>query len=119
MLIYDHAVDNFLNRILNKDPDVVGDSVREYARDEIKKTYYNPEQIKCIKDDMPPIWIRGQVAAVVATDKKVVGDNTIYKYDPDKGENSIIIPTIYNVDTFSEKNDINELDESKIKKGSS
>lgn len=121
MLIYNHAVDNYLDRIKNINPDNATDSQREKAREKIKEVYYNPDKILSIDSKMPPLWIKNDIAVVIANEKKVMGEKKIYKYTPGKGEESIIIPTVYHIKTFTDEfqGRATELDQSKMKKGTS
>lgn len=93
MNIYDHAVDKYIMRILNLDPSNVGDNIRKFSRKQIKKAYENPDEIRSLKKNMPPFYIKNDVALVVANEKYTIGERTVYKYNNDGGD--IIIPTVY------------------------
>lgn len=93
MLIYDHAVDKYIMRILNHDPENIGENVREFVEKQIIKVYENPDEIRSMKKNMPPFYIKDNVALIVANKKEKIGNNTIYKYERDGGD--IIIPTVY------------------------
>lgn len=94
MLIYEHAIDKYISRVMNVDPSSVGENIRKFAKRKIKEAYENPEEIRSTKKNMPPFYIKDDTAIVVANEKKKIGERTIYKFDGN--ENNIIIPTVYN-----------------------
>lgn len=93
--IYDHAVDNYLERILNVDREMVSDKIRSFCRKQIIEGIENPDEVLSKDKDMPPIYIKGDVAIIVATGKNEEG-KYIYSSQDDK----LIIPTVYPKETF-------------------
>lgn len=104
MIIYGHAVRKYIERILNIEESQVGNNVKNFIRKQIRKAYENPDKILSVKTDMPPVYVKGEVALIVANKKEMNNGESKYTYVTDGGE--IIIPTVYHVDTFVEKHDI-------------
>lgn len=82
MRIDEHAVDRYVERLMNISTEQAGEALRDYARDKIKETVMEPEIIYNGKDDYCPIYIKGDVAV---------------PYDDG------IVPTTYRADTFTKK----------------
>lgn len=106
MIIYDHAVNNYVKRVLKLPKENVENAIKEFAKEQIEKAYNEPEQVLNIDQDMPPLYVRNGAAVVVANNKKQVNGDTIYTYIEDGGE--VIIPTVYDLETYADKYDINE-----------
>lgn len=84
MRIEDHAVDRYIKRVLGIPVGMAGESVREYAERQIRDAAHWPEVTYKGKEDMPPVYIKGDVAVPV--------DRTI-------------APTVYEARTFRRKID--------------
>lgn len=96
MIVYDHALDNYLMRVLNIEYGQAGGNVVEYAKEQIKEAVNNPDNIFNKEKGSPPVHIRNGAAVVVKEE------------DGEK-----VIPTVYNEQTFLNKmdssRDINEI----------
>lgn len=95
MEITRHAVNKYLERIKNIDPEEATKEDRHKAREEIRKVVdepviiYRGERVYEEDEDSAPIYIRGIIAVPVTSHKNRPGD--------------IAIPTTYEADTFTKK----------------
>lgn len=89
MIIFEHAVDMYVERVLNEDPTDYSLDTRDDARTEIKKTFRGPDFKGVFEQGSSPIYIRGDVAFPVVMDHD--------DYD------ELVIPTVYNSDTFKKR----------------
>lgn len=84
MEIHSHAVDRYIERVLNLKPEQAGFHIREMARIRIREAASDPEQTYHEMKEEPPIHIRGQVAVPV---------------------DGATVPTAYHSNTFTSKMD--------------
>lgn len=81
LVINDHAVDKYAERILNEDRENVGSVLERSIRKWIREAYEEPDFIYNEKQHMPPIHIKNDVA--------VIADST-------RGDMGVIeVPTVY------------------------
>lgn len=92
MKVKEHAVDRYIERVLDKKPEDASTSLREKAEERIKKVAKEPDVIYHGDKDKAPVHIIWPVAAIVDED----GDGTgVTK-----------VPTVYHAKVFIKK--INE-----------
>lgn len=99
MIISAHAVDQYLERLLNISRDQAGESVIDFVSSQIQLTVHSPEitylnkEFEVFEDEENsiPIHIRNMCAVPVKLN--------INKY----GERVYIVPTVYNAKTFLRK----------------
>lgn len=68
MEIHEHAIDRYIERVLELRVEQAGDAVRDMARDEILKAAQYPNTVYHEKEDEPPIHIKQEVAVPVDGD---------------------------------------------------
>lgn len=102
--ITEHSVDNYIDRILNVDPEEQGSSVRDWCRAEILKVVLHPEEIKHNKQDMPQIHIKDGIAVPVGRKVGNYYEEDLKPYN-DLDNDDIIVPTCYRSDEFKNDND--------------
>lgn len=81
-----HAVDMYIERILEVRKEMVGDNIREFAREKIIETVLEPQIVYNKERDKCPIHIRGEIAIPVRPATE----------NPSK----IVVPTTYPRDTY-------------------
>lgn len=86
MQITEHAIDNYISRIIGVEPEQTGESIRKRAADKILQTVNTPDRIHKRANENIPVYIRGDVAVPVGKDPS--------------GE--LYVPTTYNSSTFPE-----------------
>jgi hypothetical protein len=97
MEIYTHAIDNYINRIIEEDPLETDAEERESIKKKIRIAAVKPERIHHSEPEKPPIHIRDKIAAVVG----VKNDRDNYVPYEDFGEDNIVVPAVYHSNTFS------------------
>ena len=101
MEIYTHAVDNYLNRIIGRDPLDTSKGTRDVIREKIRKTAKEPERIHHMEIDKAPIHIRGKIAAVVG----IKEDRDKYVPYDSLDDKHIVVPAVYHSKTFGGPNE--------------
>lgn len=94
--IWDHAIERYIERILDIDVENPPDEMIKSARDEIVKAIEDPDIIYHEKDGMPQIHIRNNAGVVVG-----VGIDGADKILPYKSlDENIAVPTVYESSKF-------------------
>ena len=65
MEIHEHAVDRYIERVLNLEPEQAGESIRELVKLRIEDTAMRPEDTYHGEEDRPPSHIKGDGAVPV------------------------------------------------------
>lgn len=92
MEITEHAIDNYISRIIGADPHQTGETIRKRATDKIRDTVNKPGRVHKRSGEKVPVYIKGDIAVPVGKDPG--------------GE--LYVPTTYHSRTFSEDESTNE-----------
>jgi len=87
--VYDHAVQNYIERVLGLEYGQEGEDVREFAKEQIIKSVQEPDNIYKKQEGNPPVNIHNGCASIVRT--------------TDEGNKEV--PTVYKAGTFLWKMD--------------
>lgn len=96
MEIYDHAVDQYLERIKNKSPNT-SSLERVIAKRKIKEAVEQPDKILSTEEDKPQIHVKDNVAVIVGVRGEHEGHYEPYS---DFEEDNLVVPTVYKSQTF-------------------
>lgn len=95
-VIYEHAVDNYIERVLKDAPDYQEGDVRMYAKSRICQTVDHPDQVVEKDDGRPQVHLKDSMAVIVGVPHHGEGKYRPYREDDEK----VYIPTVYNRETF-------------------
>lgn len=109
-----HAIDNYIERVLDSNPEDEDEDVRKQIEMRIIDIVYDPDQVYHGEKDKPQIHIKGDAAVVVGVEdpRKGVTRNGNAELGPyNTLIDKIVVPTVYHSDSFIGKN--NEQDAKK------
>ena len=89
MIVFEHAVNKYVERILEKNSIERTDKTREEIKEEIRDGYEEPEFKAVFEQDSCPIYVKGEFAFPVRMEHE--------DYD------EVVIPTVYKSQTFKRK----------------
>ena len=92
VLVYSHAVDNYISRVLGMERNQVKGGVEQFVEEQLTKLAENPDMVYDELDDKPPIHIRNGCAAPVVS-------------STGSDEKEVKVKTAYNSGTFLSKMD--------------
>lgn len=98
--VFTHAVDTYINRVLNGDAHHADSETRQTVELEIKKAIYQPDMIHHSDPSKAPIHIKNEAAIVVGireSDGYYVPYNSLFS---DMIREDMVVPVTYNSNTF-------------------
>lgn len=106
--IEEHAVKQYVKRVLGREAEDVTPEVLRAAYLEIYATAKDPDWIYHEKKEMAPIHVRGDIAVPVGTrtihdSSRKLGEGRIVPYETLRDD--LTVPTVYDAETFERKRD--------------
>lgn len=106
--IEEHALKQYVKRVLDQDPDDVASEIFRTAYLEIYLAVIDPDWIYHEKKNMAPVHVRGGIAVPVGTreevdDSKKLGEGRVVPYSSMKDD--LTVPTVYEASVFERKRD--------------
>lgn len=77
MKITDHAVDRYIERVLNIEKSMAGDDIREMGKKKIKEAAESPDEVINPEKDKAPIHVKGLLAIPVDEEGDGTGNTTV------------------------------------------
>jgi len=90
-VVYQHAIDNYIDRVLDGDPPHPPQDVRMYAESRIEQCIDFPDEVIEGKDGKPQIHLKDGMAVPVGVPHPGPGKLRPYNEDDDK----VYAPTVY------------------------
>ena len=89
MIVFEHAVNKYVERILEKSSIARTETTREQVKQKIRGGYHEPDFKAVFEQDSCPIYVKGEFAFPVRMEDD--------EYD------QVVIPTVYKAKTFRRK----------------